>query len=70
MEPPLSLKHFHILFIALSILLSLGFGAWGVRDFFSSDRGSTHLVLGLLSFALSGALVVYAAFVYKKLRTL
>ena len=70
MERSLSLKHFHILFIALSILLSLGFGAWGVRDYFSSDRGTTHLVLGLLSFALAGALVVYAVFVSQKLRRL
>ena len=50
----LSLKSFHIFFIALSIILTAGVGAWGVLN--------DHRALGSLSLAASGLLVLYEAY--------
>lgn len=47
----MSLKAFHILFVSVSTLLSLGFGVWAVLGY--CDGGS----VGLLA-AAAGALVV------------
>jgi len=63
----MSLKAFHILFVAVSVMLTVGFGVWGVREYvLRSDRGS--LALGLLSFAAAAALVVYGRWFLKKLK--
>ncbi len=54
----MSLKIFHIVFIALSVVLSAGLGAWGIQSFLA--EGSTQgLALGVLFFYTGAALLVY-----------
>jgi hypothetical protein len=63
----MSLKAFHIFFIALSTLLALSFGVWATRDF--SHSGSwVHLALGVGSFAGSVVLVSYGVWFLRKLK--
>ncbi len=47
----MSLKWFHIVFITLSMLTSLGFGVWGLFN--------QHVALGAASLAASAGLIVY-----------
>jgi hypothetical protein len=50
----LSLRSFHFVFIALAIVLTAGFGTWGLLNHYR--------LLGGLSLAVSLALVVYEAY--------
>ncbi len=63
----MSLKAFHIVFITLSTLLTLGFGFWGVEDWRRSGN-SWHLGLGIGSFGAAVVLVVYGRWFLRKLR--
>lgn len=63
----MSLKIFHIVFIVLSILLSAGVGAWGVRSYLADGSGS-HLALGVVFFLAGAGLVVYGVSFLKKMR--
>ena len=63
----MSLKAFHIFFIIVSTLLTLGFGVWGVDDYGRSGSW-VHLGLGLGSFIASGALVWYGVWFLRKLK--
>ena len=56
----MTLKWFHIVFIALSTLLSLGIGVWGLFNNF--------LVLGIVSLAGSAGLCVYGTYFLQKAR--
>jgi hypothetical protein len=58
----MSLKWFHVLFISLSMLVSLGFGVWGLFN--------QHIVLGVVSLSASAALVVYGNYFLGKARKL
>jgi hypothetical protein len=58
----MSLKWFHVVFIALSILLSVGVGVWGLFNNF--------VALGALSLAGSAALCVYGPYFLRKARQL
>lgn len=65
----MSLKAFHLVFIALADLMCCLVGAWGVWRY--AKTGSVELLaLAILSFLLSGGLVVYGLRVWKKLQTL
>ncbi|HEY4643464.1 MAG TPA: hypothetical protein VIH68_01960 [Bacteroidota bacterium] len=66
---PMSLKHFHIVFIILSILLAFGFGIWSVNSY-GKSQDSTDLTLGIISLAVGVGLIFYGRMVYKKLKTL
>lgn len=63
----MSLKAFHIVFIALSALLAVGFGVWEVVQFVETGN-AWALVGGLASFGVSAALVVYGIRFLKKLK--
>lgn len=66
----MSLKGFHILFIALAFLCSGGFWAWCVWDAESAQRLGA-VAVGNLSGSLSLALLAYGLwFVVKKSRTI
>ncbi|MFQ5798150.1 MAG: hypothetical protein ACE5H0_05570 [Bacteroidota bacterium] len=65
----MSLKYFHIFFIILSILLTFGFGIWGVNSYSGSDN-TTHLSLGIISLLVGVGLIIYGTKVYKKLKKL
>lgn len=63
----MSLKAFHIFFIAVSTLLALGFGVWAVDDF-SRSASPVHLTLGVGSFIASGGLVWYGVWFLRKMK--
>jgi hypothetical protein len=65
----MSLKTFHILFIAVCLLLCCGVGAWGVAQYRAGGARET-LFLGVGSFAGVGVLGVYGVWVLRKLRNL
>lgn len=65
----MSLKFFHILFIALSTLLSVGVGLWAI-DTWRGDGDLTWLVLAVLAFGGGGGLVVYGNRFLQKVRKL
>jgi len=54
----LSLKGFHIFFIAVSILLGMFVGGWGVRQYLLNDQLGS-LVLGALFFVSAFILLAY-----------
>ena len=58
----MSLKWFHIVFITLSIVLSLWFGVWGLYN--------QQIVLGTASLAASVGLVLYGNYFLGKARKL
>lgn len=63
----MSLKAFHVFFVAVAILLALSFGVWGVRDY-RADGDRTSLLLGVASFASSLILAIYGYWFLKKLK--
>jgi len=63
----MSLKAFHVFFIAVSILLAFGFGCWEGYHYFHEGAG-TDLALSVLSLAGGVALIFYFRAVLKKLR--
>ena len=63
----LSLRSFHVFFIAVSILLSVWVGVWGI-DSYRSGGGVTGLVLSALFFLVGFVLLVYWVKVRRKFR--
>jgi hypothetical protein len=62
-----SLKAFHIVFIAVSTLLAVAFGVWEVLRYL--ETGSVGMLLaGVASFAVGAGLVVYGVRFLKKLK--
>jgi hypothetical protein len=63
----MSLKAFHVVFIAASLVLAFGFGGWGVHDW--SVRGDgTNLALGIGSFVFGLLLIPYSIWFLRKTR--
>ncbi len=56
----MSLKWFHIVFISLSVLLSLWFGVWGLFH--------QQIALGIVSLSASAGLVIYGNYFVAKVR--
>jgi hypothetical protein len=63
----MSLKAFHVIFITMSILLCLGFGAWCFGSDYAHGKGS-YLIVGCGSFVLGAVLVAYEIAFLRKLR--
>jgi hypothetical protein len=63
----MSLKAFHVLFIAISILLAFGFAAWSFRQF-SLGGAWLDLVVGIISAVTGLGLIVYGRYFLKKLK--
>jgi uncharacterized membrane protein len=63
----MSLKAFHILFIALSFMLAVGFAAWAGMAY-NNDHSATHLILAICSALVAIGLIFYARYVLKKLK--
>ena len=63
----MSLKAFHIVFIIVSVLLSFGFGVWGVYTHLSFGN-VTFLIMGVISFVIGIALIIYGINFMKKLK--
>lgn len=63
----MSLKAFHIFFISLSVILALGFGVWGIRDYTLSGN-TGNLSLGLASLVSSAGIIFYLVWFLRKIR--
>jgi hypothetical protein len=62
-----SLKAFHIVFVTVSILLTLGFGVWSLVHY-ADERRLLYLGLGIGSILAAVGLVFYGRYVLKKLK--
>jgi len=65
----LSLRSFHLFFIAASVVLAAWVGVWGIQNW-QANRSGSDLAVGLLFFALGIVLLVYGLRVRKKLRAI
>ena len=63
----MSLKIFHLIFIALSVLLAAVVGGWGVSRYLA-DGGVSALGLGIAFFVAGATLLVYGVRVVRKFR--
>jgi hypothetical protein len=61
----MSLKAFHVFFVAVATLCALGFGAWAIWDYQRTGAGGT-LAMGIASFAVAAALVWYGLWFLRK----
>jgi hypothetical protein len=65
----MSLKAFHIIFVAASTLLAFGFGGWELNNYFAYGEKQA-LVLGVFSLVAGFALLWYGKVVLKKLKNI
>lgn len=65
----MSLKAFHIFFIAVSILLALGVGLWGV-NIYLEDTNVDYLLFGIGSLLTGAALIAYGVKMLRRFRSL
>ncbi|HEX8619120.1 MAG TPA: hypothetical protein VF911_16180 [Thermoanaerobaculia bacterium] len=65
----MSLRAFHIIFIIVTVALSLYVALWGIRQF-AAERDTAALALGLLFLVTAGALTVYGKKAFAKLKEL
>jgi hypothetical protein len=65
-----SLKTVHLIFITASTLLSFGFGAWSLNNYFSTAGAPTDLLMGGASVAFGVGLIFYGKYFWKKLKNL
>ena len=63
----MSLKAFHIVFIALSILLAFFCGIWLLREY-ASSRHTSFLIAGIFFLLAGGGLICYGKSVLRKLK--
>jgi hypothetical protein len=63
----LSLRSFHVFFIAVSILLSVWVGVWGIGSY-RSGGGVTGLAFAALFFLVGFVLLIYWVKVRRKFR--
>jgi len=63
----MSLKAFHIFFVAASVLLAFGFGAWFFVNF-ADRRQPLDLLWGGLSIGAGVGLIFYGKYVLRKLK--
>ncbi len=62
----LSLRSFHLFFIAVSVLLAVWVGVWGVQSYLAT-KSAGDLALGVFFFVLGLVLLLYGRRVRKKL---
>lgn len=64
----MSLKTFHLFFIALSIALCIGFGFWCLNEWLVLQHKWLYLVTAIGSFLSSLGLIFYFQSVWQKLK--
>ena len=65
----MSLKAFHVIFISISVLLCLGFGAWCISSDYAHGR-TAYTIAGCVSFGLCVLLVLYEIWFLRKFKDL
>jgi len=65
----MSLKAFHVVFIAASMMLCFGLSAWAFGNY-RADGQSTDLMYSVGALMASAALVVYGRFFLRKLKNI
>lgn len=65
----MSLRVFHIVFIIVSVVLSLYVGLWGIREF-ADERDVSGLAIGVLFLVMAVGLTVYGRKTFRKLKEL
>jgi hypothetical protein len=65
----MSLRAFHIVFVVVSVVLSLYVALWGVREF-AQERSVMALALAILFFVTGVVLIAYGKRVFRKLKEL
>ena len=65
----MSLRAFHIVFIIVTVVLSLYVALWGIREF-AQERSSTGLVLAILFFITAIGGMIYGKKAFTKLKEL
>ena len=65
----MSLRAFHLVFIAASVVLAAFFAAWAAGQY-SAGHEPIYIVVAVLSLASGGALAVYAAKFQRKTKGL
>lgn len=66
----MSLKAFHIVFIVLSVALTLGFGVWAFTMGASGVEATGNRIWGVISFVCCAGLLVYGICFFRKLTQL
>jgi multisubunit Na+/H+ antiporter MnhC subunit len=64
----ISLKTFHLFFISLSIILTIGYGIYEL--IVPSNPGMVSVIFALISFAVGCALIFYCFRVIQKFKTI
>ena len=64
----ISLKTFHLFFISLSIILTIGYGIYELIT--PSNPGIASMIFALISFAMGCALIFYCFRVIQKFKTI
>lgn len=65
----MSLRAFHIVFIIVTVVLSLYVALWGIREF-AQERSNMGLVMAILFFATAIGLMIYGKKAFTKLKEL
>lgn len=65
----MSLRAFHIVFVIVTVVLSLYVALWGFRQF-SRERDMAALALAILFLVTAAGLIVYGKKVFRKLKEL
>jgi FlaG/FlaF family flagellin (archaellin) len=65
----MSLRMFHIVFIAVSVVLAAFLAAWAVQQY-QSVHAAGYVATAVLSVAVGGGLIVYGTKFQRKTRTL
>ncbi len=63
----MSLRAFHIIFVVVTVILSLYVALWGVREY-ADERTASSLTLAIVFFVAAVALIVYGKKVFRKLK--
>lgn len=63
----MGLKSFHLAFIIIALLMSVGLGFWGVRDYMRTES-QVNLWIGLSGFLVGAGLACYTPWFLKKLK--
>lgn len=65
----MSLRAFHIIFIIVTVILSLYVALWGIREF-AQERSNMGLVLAILFLVTAVGLMIYGKKAFTKLKEL